>query len=355
MQSALISDMHSHNSIRYSFFYALLLGVLLLTYQIFEPYFLTIAIATTFAVVIQPLYKALLRITKNRESLAAILSIIVMDILVLAPLTLLGMQVAREATDLYTKLDESDAISSDFLSTAEAWIEGLIQPYLPTIDINLENILRQSAIWTSAHIGALFASTVQGIIHFFLGIVAFYYLIKDGKKFAVVLTELSPLANKHDKKIFERLNLAINSIVKGSLFIAIIQGITSGIGFAIFGVPSAALWGSMAAIGALVPGVGTAIVIAPAVFYLFFADHTGAAIGLAVWGIAAVGMIDNFLGPMLVGRGVRIHPLFVLFAVIGGIQFFGPLGFILGPLVLSLLYALLDIYRLIASDKQEAL
>jgi predicted PurR-regulated permease PerM len=135
------------------------------------------------------------------------------------------------------------------------------------------------------------------------------------------------------------------------LLIALTQGFVSGIGFAIFGVPSATLWGSMAAVGSLVPGVGTAIVIAPMVMYLLVTGSTVAAIGLAIWGIIAVGMVDNFLGPILVGRGVRIHALFILFAVIGGVQYFGPLGFILGPLVLSLLYALLDIHRVMESEK----
>ena len=74
---------------------------------------------------------------------------------------------------------------------------------------------------------------------------------------------------------------------------------------------------------------------------------TLAAIGLLIWAVIAVGLIDNFLGPILVGRGVKIHPLFILFAVIGGLGFFGPLGFLLGPLVLSLLYALVDIYRVL--------
>ena len=148
--------------------------------------------------------------------------------------------------------------------------------------------------------------------------------------------------------------MAINSIIRGTLIIAVIQGVMTGIGFAIFGVPSPTLWGSIAAIGALVPGVGTAIVFTPAILFLFFAGNTVPAIGLLVWGIVAVGLIDNFLGPVLVGRGIRIHPLFILFAVIGGIGFFGPMGFLLGPLVVSLLYGLFEIYRLFMIEKKSA-
>ncbi len=334
-------------NLRYVFFYALLTGVGALTFFMLMPFFITFAVAITFAVIIQPLYRVILRMVKGRESLSALITMLIVGIVIFAPLSLIGTQVAREATDLYTKISESDTTLPAFINSLEQTIESYVQPYAPAFALDLDNVFRQALIWITGYIGPIFSNTLQTIFHFFLGIIAFYYLIKDGEKFTRTIVSLSPLSDKHDKQIFDRLIIAINSIVKGSLLIALIQGITSGIGFTIFGVPSATLWGSMAAIGALVPGVGTAIVIAPSVIYLFVTGSTGAAIGLSIWGFVAVGTIDNFLGPILVGRGVKIHPLFVLFAVIGGIQFFGPLGFILGPLVLSLLYALLDIYKLI--------
>jgi predicted PurR-regulated permease PerM len=102
----------------------------------------------------------------------------------------------------------------------------------------------------------------------------------------------------------------------------------------------------VAAIAALVPGVGTALVIFPAVIYVFWAGDLFRAVGLAVWGMLAVGLIDNFLGPKLIGNGIKMHSLLVLFSVLGGISFFGPVGLLLGPLALSLFFVLLDIYFL---------
>ena len=137
---------------------------------------------------------------------------------------------------------------------------------------------------------------------------------------------------------------AINSVIKGSLVIAIIQGILTGLGFTLFQVPNPALWGSIASITALIPGIGTALVLIPGILYLFFSFKIGLGFGLLAWGILAVGLIDNILGPTLVGRGTKIHPFLVLFGVLGGIQLFGPAGFIAGPLILSLLFALAEIY-----------
>jgi predicted PurR-regulated permease PerM len=165
------------------------------------------------------------------------------------------------------------------------------------------------------------------------------------------LKVLSPLPDKYDSRVIQRLHDAINSVVRGALLIALIQGIVSGVGLSIFGVPNAVLWGSLAVIAALIPYVGTAAVITPAVVYLFLIDRTGAAIGLAIWGVVAVGLMDNFLGPRLVNRGIKLHPVVILLAVLGGLVFFGPLGYILGPLVVSLLFALLDIYPLLVRPK----
>jgi predicted PurR-regulated permease PerM len=105
------------------------------------------------------------------------------------------------------------------------------------------------------------------------------------------------------------------------------------------------VWGSIAAVAALIPGVGTALVVVPGVLYLFFTGSTGYAIGLLIWGLLAVGLIDNLLGPLVVNRGIKIHPFIILLSVLGGLTFFGLVGFILGPLIIAFLFALLEIYK----------
>ena len=139
--------------------------------------------------------------------------------------------------------------------------------------------------------------------------------------------------------------MAINGVIKGYLLVAVIQGSLMGIGLAIFGVPSPALWGVIAAIGALTPTLGTSIVSIPAVIFLFVSGHTGEAIGLTVWSLALVGMIDNFLNPYIVGNKIKIPPFLILFSVLGGLSLLGPVGILIGPLAVSLLYTLISIYR----------
>jgi predicted PurR-regulated permease PerM len=133
--------------------------------------------------------------------------------------------------------------------------------------------------------------------------------------------------------------------VKGSFLVALSQGIVASIGFYIFGVPEPLLWGAFTVIVALVPTVGTSLSIVPAVIYLAVTGHSGAAIGMGVWGALAVGLIDNFLGPKLVGRSTKLHPVLVLIAIVGGIQLFGILGFLIGPIIMAIFIAMLDMYR----------
>ena len=133
---------------------------------------------------------------------------------------------------------------------------------------------------------------------------------------------------------------------------ALIQGILTAVGFTFFGIPNATLWGSVAAITALIPGIGTALVLLPAILYLYFSGETLFAVGLLLWGMTAVGLVDNFLGPKLASYGMRLHPFLILLSVFGGVGFFGPLGFLLGPLVLSLLFALIEIYFAIKKEHE---
>jgi predicted PurR-regulated permease PerM len=149
-----------------------------------------------------------------------------------------------------------------------------------------------------------------------------------------------------------RIVVSVNSVVGGTLIVALIQGVLAGIGFAIFDVPNPAVWGSFAVIAALIPTVGTALIMFPAALYLITVNQPLAAGGLILWSVLLVGGIDNIVRPKLIERQTNIHPLAVLLSVIGGIAFFGPMGFLTGPIVLSLLIELLNVYKEMAVEQQ---
>ena len=163
--------------------------------------------------------------------------------------------------------------------------------------------------------------------------------------FTDLLIKISPLPDDDDARIVKRLAKAIRAVVLGTVLIAIIQGTLTAVGLSLFGFERAVLWGSIASFGALIPGIGTTIVFLPAIIYLLVDGSYMVAVGVAVWGILAVGLIDNFLGPYLISRGTQhLHPFFILIAVLGGVVMFGPIGFILGPVTLTLFVVLLELY-----------
>jgi predicted PurR-regulated permease PerM len=172
-----------------------------------------------------------------------------------------------------------------------------------------------------------------------------FYFLKDNAHWKKVIMILSPLADADDKKILDRLSNSVNGIIKGYLFIALLQGILMGVGLALFGVPNPALWGLVTMITAFIPTIGTALISVPAILFLFLTGQTIAAVGLLIWAVAIVGMIDNLLSPIIVGSRINLPPLLILFSVLGGISLLGPVGILMGPLTISLLYALISLYR----------
>jgi predicted PurR-regulated permease PerM len=159
-----------------------------------------------------------------------------------------------------------------------------------------------------------------------------------------LLIKISPLPDSEDEIILNRMANAVRAVATGTLFLSLIQGTFAAIGFAIFGIPHPILWGTIATVGALMPGIGTSLVAAPAIIYLFVIGDTVPAIGLLIWSALVVGLVDNILGPYLIGRKSNMHPFIILLSVLGGIVVFGPLGFIVGPVIVALFLVLLEIY-----------
>lgn len=350
-KNPLISGEPNHSVSELYFLLILLAGILILVFLIFKPFLLALILAVVFATVFEPLRKKIFGLTKNKESLTALLATGSVLIIVIAPIVFLGTQIFQEALGLYSSLTINDG-AKDISRIIDDVARDLARfsPVPIEFSFDIDQYLKQGLSWLIQHLGPFFSNIAKLMLGIFVFLAALYYLFKDGYKFKRTIVAISPLQNIHDEIIFNKLGLAINSVIRGNLTVAFVQGILTAIGFTIFGVPNAALWGSVTVIAALIPGVGTALVLIPAVIYLFIIGKTIFAIGLIIWGMTAVGLVDNFLGPKLASRGIQIHSFLILLSILGGVGFFGPLGFLLGPLVLSLLFALLEIYFSISKE-----
>lgn len=323
------------------FFGALLLGAFVLAFLMLSPFFVAVALAAVFATVLNPLYERLRRFRLGPR--VAALGVILLVVIVVGVLaSLLLTRVFGEARTLY------DVVSSgqtSYLEDFSALTEQTIGVWLPGVNLDLRAYLSEATSWLVEHLGLVFSGTLGFLLKSLLFLLALFFFLKDGARFRRSLVELSPLGDHSDEEILAQLKQTTNAVVRGFLLVALIQGTLAGVGLALFGVPNPTLWGSVAAFAALIPAAGTGLVMIPAVLYLWWQGSVWGALGLLIWGGVIVGLVDNFLAPVLYSRGGPSHPLFMLLAVLGGLALFGPAGFILGPLVLSLLLVLVGIYR----------
>lgn len=349
----------NRGSLQNYFLLAAIAGAFFLAFLMLKPFLGPLCLGAIFAVTLQPMYQRMLRYTRGRESLSALATVLVSIIIVLIPMMVIGFQILKEAQQLYGVV-----ASGQSAAAFDAWLAGVgpsLDRYFPGAEeriaefaASMDTYLRTALTWLIQNLGVAFSGVASFLLSLFIFFVTLYYLLRDGARLTRALVELSPLSDTEDQEVLRRLELAVNSVVKGKLFIALMQGALTGIGFFLFGIPNPVLWGLIAAVASLIPPMGTALILIPGIAYLFLTGATIPAIGLSIWGGVAVGLVDNLLGPKLMSSGMQLHPLLVVLSVLGGIPIFGPIGVFLGPLVISLLIALLSLYSQPRNEMQSS-
>jgi predicted PurR-regulated permease PerM len=197
----------------------------------------------------------------------------------------------------------------------------------------------------AAQLGALIKNVLLALVNLFIMLFVIFFFFRDGKKYTDEIMELLPFPRKQKEAILQKIHNTFSAVLNGLFLVSVIQGIMTGLGFFVFGLPFGVFWGFLASITSLVPIGGAALVWIPGALYLIFTGSTLKGVLLAAWGILLVSSLDNFLKPLLIGKKAKL-PMFSLFlGILGGMQVFGFLGILFGPIVVTLLMAFLDIYR----------
>ncbi len=332
---------------QYHFFLCLFVTVGILVFLILRPFITPLVLALSLGIVFYPFYQRMIKVVRGYESIAAFLTVIVVCLIVLLPLTLIGVLLFNEARNLYLTAITHGAGTGAFAQALE-YVQNFVHRFSPATTIDVADYARFSVEWIVNNFNTFFSSFLNVALSILIMIFSLFYILRDGKKLKSAYISLSPLSNAYDESILDKIGSAIASVIKGSLIIAVIQGLVAGIGLALFGVNNPIIWGVCAMIASLIPGIGTSLIMGPAIIILFLTGNIGAGVGLLIWQVAVVSLIDNFLSPHLIERGLKVHPIFILISVLGGLAFFGPIGFLLGPIILAFFFALLDIYPLVS-------
>lgn len=328
--------------IEHIFFFCILGISAFLVWLLFAPFLGALSLAAIVVTVCYPVHRQIKQRVIKNKTVAALLSLLFVIIVVVVPLATLSSLILREAISVYSVINSSEQVS---VINSLTVVEGFVQKIIPGFTLDITSVIQQAASFVVTHFVGLFTATASTVFLFFIALIASFYFFRDGRYFTKYIIQLSPLRDSYDERILDRLAVAVRTVAIGTVFVAMVQGILTAVGLSIFGFDRAILWGCIAAVGALVPGVGTSIVFIPSVLFLIMTGSQMSAILLGIWGVVAVGLIDNFLGPYVMSRGNNVHPFLILLSVLGGIALFGPIGFILGPVILSFFLVLLEIYH----------
>jgi predicted PurR-regulated permease PerM len=322
------------------FFFSILLLTIVFSFLIFRPFITILAVGACFAIVLHPILKWL-KSKKVPNGLAAFLVVLLFIILVCGPLLGIGILMFKQSQGLYFSISEGGS-ARQIIEILNTQINNIL-PEGANLDIT--DRISDFASVISANLAKIFSATLATIFGFVLTILTLFYFLKDGSTWKKALTELSPLSEKNNQKIIQKLFKTINGVIKGYLLIALTQGFVMGLGLTLFNVPNPILWGFVAAMASLIPTIGTSLVSIPVIIYLFINGNNTHAIGFALWAAAMVGSIDDFLSPYIIGSSINIPTLLILFSILGGIVLLGPVGILIGPITISFLYTLVSIYR----------
>jgi len=321
---------------------------LYLCWSMIQPFVEVLLWAVVLVIVFYPVHKRILKRVSN-PGWAALISCLIVIITILVPLTLITFAIVRELKGFAQSLQGNVESILDPQSPVMGRVLGWLGQY-----VDIEQLRSGDFLATRLqNFGSMVAGRTLGfvggavgvVVEVFFVIFTMYYMFRDGERMRAAVRSMLPLEESKSKEILERTREVISASVYGVLVIAAVQGILGGIAFWLLGLPSPLLWGVVMIFLSMIPMAGAFIVWGPAAIYLGLTGHVGKAIALTVIGVLVIGSIDNFLRPKLVGEKTRLHELIIFFSVLGGLQVFGVLGLVLGPVIVAITMALLDILR----------
>jgi predicted PurR-regulated permease PerM len=337
------------------FLVVVLLFSLYMTYNILRPFAHTIIFAIILASMFYPLHTWLARLCRGRNSLAALISILVITFVIVLPLLVFSLALISQAVQSINLVNDwiragnlQKIMEDTRIVTYTAWL----QEHAPFIDLQKldiqGNILQFSKNFGQFLLsqGANFLGDMLGIVaRFFIMMFIIFFLLRDGAAMVERIKYLAPLREDQEDRIIGRIRAVTRSALLGSFLTALGQGISGGIGLSIVGIPGF-FWGAMMGFTSLIPLIGTALIWSPAVIYLALLAKWKSMVFLIVWCVLVVGSFDNFLRPYLMKGQAGMSPFYIFLAIIGGVQYFGLAGIIYGPLILTFAMVMLYIYQI---------
>ncbi len=319
---------------------------------ILMPFFGAIFWGAVLAILFAPFHRRVLARLGNRHVLAALATLGICLMLVILPIILIAVSLAQEGTALYQKVESGQIDFGLYLqnifTALPAWVHDIMERFgmdsIATLKAKLSAAAAQGSKFIATNILDIGKNTFDFIVGFFIMLYLLFFLLMDGRALTSRIQRAIPLSTEHKKLLFEKFTTVIRATVKGNFLVAATQGALGGLAFWVLGVQGALLWAVVMAFFSLLPAVGAGMVWAPVALYFLATGEIWKGVALVAYGVLVIGLIDNVLRPILVGKDIKMPDYLVLISTVGGMAVFGLNGFVIGPMIAAMFIALWDIF-----------
>jgi predicted PurR-regulated permease PerM len=330
-------------------FYTLLCIISLLFLYLLQYFFYPIFWAAIIAGIFRPIDNALNNKLHNR-SISSGITIFLILLVIIIPLWFIGSLLFTESVELYDSLSgDSSGLEKSFKNFANILAN---QPYLSKLDLNehfwigkFTELARSVTNYIYSTLTSVTQNSLAVIVKFVVMIYTLFFFLRDADKISKMAIRFYPLGKGRGKILFDRFILAAKTTLKTTLIIGGIQGSLGGLIFFITGIQGVMIWTVVMIFAAIIPLVGCSIIWAPMGIYMLVSGHTWEGLTILAFGLVVITTVDTIMRPLMIGKGVEIHPLLIFLSTLSGIAVFGFSGFVIGPIIVALLMTIWDMYE----------
>jgi predicted PurR-regulated permease PerM len=351
----------NHPELHHKTFLFLLAAVSVAFGWILWPFYGAVFWGTVLAILFAPFYRRLLVAMGQKRNLAALVTLLLCLVIVILPLTLITTSLVQEGTVVYQRIRSREldfgAYFQQAISALPQWIVNMLDRFdlanISTLQEKLSNGMAQGSQIIARQAVSIGQNTFDFIIGFGLMLYLLFFLLRDGSSLSIRIRQAIPLSMEHKRRLFREFTTVIRATIKGNIVVAATQGALGGVMFWILGIQGALLWGVLMAFLSLLPAVGAAMIWAPVAIYFLLTGAIWQGVTLIVFGVLVIGLVDNVLRPVLVGKDTKMPDYVVLISTLGGMALFGLNGFVIGPVIAALFIAAWNLFSSVEEVHEE--
>ena len=335
-----------------SSFLLLLVLVSLAFFWVLWPYYGAVFWGSVLAILFNALFLRLLRKMPQKRTLAALLTLSIILVLVILPVGLISALLTQEAASVYQRVQSGELSFGRYFQqiydALPSWVNGILDrsglDNLGLIQERVTSSLTQGSQFIATQALSIGQNAFDFFVSFFIMLYLLFFFLRDGGALSRRIKEAIPLEAEIKRNIFSKFTTVIRATVKGNIVVAMLQGALGGLMFWFLGIHAPVLWGTLMAFLSLLPAVGAAIVWIPVAIYFLATGAIWQGVLLIAYGVLVIGLVDNILRPVLVGKDTKMPDYVVLVSTIGGMSLFGLNGFVIGPVIAAMFMVAWDIF-----------